>query len=162
MNQQTGHLKKETASEKMTTLSDVMNHALAKGYIHDFKVEDNGMLWDCKETNFHPDEVVVDNFYRFEGESDSADNTILYLIRTEDGRKGMLIDAYGAYDDALVSEFIREVTEIQKKGHHVRPGNRKTMALLIAAASVVTIGLVAWMAYSRRKKARSCAMPFGT
>jgi hypothetical protein len=40
---------------------------------------------------------------------------VLYLIKTEDGKKGILIDAYGAYADENISNFIGEVDEIQKK-----------------------------------------------
>ena len=57
---------------------------------------------------------VVD-FMRFEGASDPADNTILYVIETTDGVKGTLIDAYGSYADAKVTSFMQEVEEINKK-----------------------------------------------
>ena len=40
--------------------------------------------------------------------------TILYAIETSDGRKGVLIDAYGLYADDDTSSFMQEV-EIFKK-----------------------------------------------
>jgi hypothetical protein len=43
------------------------------------------------------------------------DNAILYLIETNDNVKGTLIDSYGAYADAKLSKFVREVEDIQKK-----------------------------------------------
>jgi hypothetical protein len=43
------------------------------------------------------------------------DNAILYLVETNDNVKGTLIDSYGAYADAKLSKFIREVEDIQKK-----------------------------------------------
>ncbi len=115
MNTNTSQLHEDTSSEKMSTLSDSVNHAIKKGYNTDFRVKPNGMLWNSKDQYYDPDEVSVDDFYRFEGESDPGDNSILYLISTVDGSKGTLIDAYGAYDDANVSEFIRKVSEIHKQ-----------------------------------------------
>ena len=55
------------------------------------------------------------NFYRFEGESDPDDNAILYIIETNDGTKGTLVDAYGVYNDSRVSQFMKAVETIQKK-----------------------------------------------
>ena len=55
------------------------------------------------------------NFFRFEGESDPDDNAILYVIETNDGTKGTLIDAYGVYNDAKVTQFMKEVESIHKK-----------------------------------------------
>jgi hypothetical protein len=52
---------------------------------------------------------------RFEGASDPADNTILYVIETNDGIKGTLVDAYGSYADPKVTTFMEEVAEINKK-----------------------------------------------
>jgi hypothetical protein len=46
--------------------------------------------------------------------SDPEDSSILYLIEASDGKKGTLIDAYGTYADAKLSDFIREVEDIQK------------------------------------------------
>ena len=52
----------------------------------------------CAETNksYQPDELVIVNTYRFEGESDPGDMTILYAIEAEDGSKGLCMDAYGS------------------------------------------------------------------
>jgi len=35
---------------------------------------------------------------------------VLYLIHTNDGEKGMLIDAYGTYSSRDLSDFLRDVT----------------------------------------------------
>lgn len=107
-------LKESTSSEKMSTLSSCMNRAAAKGYTVNFKVEKD-LLWDSGYRYYKPGEVTIKDFYRFEGESDPADNSILYLITTTDGQKGMLTDAYGAYGDARIAEFVKKVTHIQKQ-----------------------------------------------
>ena len=141
-------LEEETSSEKMTTLSSATNHSVEKGYTINFNVQSNGMLWDGADKYYDPEEVTVQNFYRFEGESDPADSSILYLLCTNDGRKGTLIDAYGAYDDLNVSEFIRRVTEIQKKKHSMKTipwSNTKKFAVAAGAA------IVGWLLYKSIK-----------
>ena len=57
---------------------------------------------------------IID-FFRFEGQSDPADNAIMYVVETTDGSKGTLVDAYGAYADEHMNKFMSEVEEISKK-----------------------------------------------
>jgi hypothetical protein len=68
-----------------------------------------------RERVYTPEEVKVLNFYRFEGNSDPADNSILYAIETSDGGRGTLVDAYGPYADSKISSFMQQVDEIKKK-----------------------------------------------
>lgn len=101
----------------MSTLSERVNKAVIDGYTESFKVEGKGLTGSsASDPKFYtPAEVKIDNFYRFEGYSDPNDNVILYLIQLSDGRKGTLIDSYGAYADNKQSEFIKEVEQIHKK-----------------------------------------------
>lgn len=85
------------------------------GYKEDFQVTKKGLGTYSENKHYKPDQISIINFYRFEGVSDPADNSILYVIETDDGVKGTLVDAYGAYSDSDVSKFIVEVHEIQKK-----------------------------------------------
>ncbi|HAV55733.1 MAG TPA: phosphoribosylpyrophosphate synthetase, partial [Aequorivita sp.] len=50
---------------------------------------------------------------RFEGMTNPGDNTILYLIETNDGIKGLLVDAYGADQGEVSPEMIQKL-----KLHH--------------------------------------------
>lgn len=108
--------KRQTDDEPwMKSLSTCVNQMKSEGYKEDFQVTKQG-LTDYKEEKFYePGQLHIVNFYRFEGESDPADNSILYVIETDDGRKGTLVDAYGAYSDTQVSKFIVEVHEIRKQ-----------------------------------------------
>jgi hypothetical protein len=100
---------------QMMTLSEGTNIAVKKGFTESFKIVGKGLTVDSETKFYSPEEVRIDNFFRFEGYSDPNDNAILYLIETNDGTKGTLIDAYGAYADAKLSKFIKEVEDIQKK-----------------------------------------------
>lgn len=99
----------------MNTLTDCVNKVVKEGYTDSFKVTRQGLHSTMKDKLYTPDQVKVINFYRFEGESDPGDNSIMYVIETSDGLKGTLIDAFGPYSDAAVTKFMDEVEEINKK-----------------------------------------------
>ncbi len=103
------------STPEMKTLSECINKAVAKGYTENFKVTGKGLVLENDEKCYLPDSVAISDFERFEGYSDPQDNAILYIIQTEDGTKGTLIDSYGAYADATISKFIKQVEDIQKK-----------------------------------------------
>jgi hypothetical protein len=99
----------------MKSLSMVVNRMVLDGYTDDFKIEDSGLKSLKTERVYNPEEIDVRNFFRFEGQSDPNDNTILYVIETNDGVKGTLVDAYGPYADVKVSEFMNQVESFHKK-----------------------------------------------
>jgi hypothetical protein len=99
----------------MKSLATCLNRMVSDGYTEDFKVTEQGLEALHNHSNFKPEQIQVINFFRFEGESDPGDNAILYVIETNDGTKGTLIDAYGVYNDAKVSRFMQDVEAIQKK-----------------------------------------------
>lgn len=99
----------------MKTLVSCLNSLLAEGFDSQFKAIKSGLKSLANEKVYQPDEVKILNFYRFEGESDPSDNSILYAIETTDGARGTLIDAYGPYSDTNVTNFIQQVEEIEKK-----------------------------------------------
>ena len=95
-------------------LSQTLNKMLQQGYDKNFKATEEGL--ECLESTkvYRPEDLLVANFYRFEGISDPSDNSILYAIETNDGAKGTLVDAYGAYSDPLVEKFMKQV-KIEEK-----------------------------------------------
>ena len=99
----------------MNTLTQCTNKMTKEGFVDSFKVTSKGLVNQRTEETYKPEQVSIINFYRFEGQSDPADNTILYVIETSDGGKGTLIDAYGPYSDAAVNSFMQAVEDIQKK-----------------------------------------------
>jgi len=99
----------------MSTLTDRVNSAMKNGYTDNFKITKQGMFSEKNDKTYLPSEVCIKDFYRFEGQSDPADNAILYVVETTDGLKGMLIDAYGTYADEYINKFVKEVEEINKK-----------------------------------------------
>lgn len=99
----------------LKTLVDLHNKMMEDGYKEDFVMVDEKLKCVSNEKLYAPTEVTITNFFRFEGQSDPDDSSIMYVIETNDQKKGTLIDAYGAYADPHISAFITEVEEIQKK-----------------------------------------------
>jgi len=100
---------------EMNTSSSVINKMILDGYVESFKAEKQGLYAPSKEKYYQPEEVNIINFYRFEGESDPGDSSILYVIETTDGVKGTILDAYGAEGDRHVTDFMNKVEGINKK-----------------------------------------------
>ncbi|WGK65110.1 phosphoribosylpyrophosphate synthetase [Croceiramulus getboli] len=88
------------------TLSEATRALQKDGYTLDFNLADEGV--QCKALNamYNADELQVDSYYRFEGKANPADNSIVYALSTGDGKKGILVDGYGAKSQSVSPEII--------------------------------------------------------
>ena len=96
---------------EMTTLSTVMEKLRLKKQDNEFRMTDKGFGSD-KGKMYEPEDLKIIKTYRFEGDSDPADSSILYVIEANDGKIGYSLDAYGVYsnhDDARYDDFIRRI-----------------------------------------------------
>lgn len=88
------------------TLAQVMNQLKEEGY------NDNIPTDELKSLN--PSDWVIDDTHRFEGNSNPADNSILYAISKKDkSQKMMLINAYGVDADKNMNDFIEKLNSIK-------------------------------------------------
>src|SRR4051812_26287051 len=94
----------DSCNNFMTTLTDIVNKAIKDGYVDNFRMTRQGLYSDSKQKTYHPDDVKIVDFCRFEGESDPSDNEIIYVIETNDGGKGLLVDAFGPYSDQYICD----------------------------------------------------------
>ncbi|MFL5752020.1 MAG: hypothetical protein ACJ76F_01330 [Bacteroidia bacterium] len=108
-------MKEPFKKNEMNTMTNCTNKLFAEGFTENFVAKERGLEAPTTRKIYDPSEVKIVSFYRFEGESDPADNSILYAIETNDGVKGMLIDAYGPYANHHVTKFIAEVEDITKR-----------------------------------------------
>ena len=99
---------------EMSTLVECINIIQTRGYKTNFIAVNGERIKNEEGKLYEPADVKINNFYRFEGESDPGDSSILYAIETNDGSKGYITNAYGPYADIKVSEFIHGVENIQK------------------------------------------------
>ncbi len=96
---------------EMTTLSGVLEHLRVRRYDNEFIITAAG--FDAgKGKAYLPEQLKIIKTYRFEGDSNPDDNSVLYLIEANDGLIGYSIDAYGAYsnhEDDGYAEFIKHI-----------------------------------------------------
>jgi hypothetical protein len=92
-----------------STLLDAINALKRKGYTEDFELTPNCIECPSLSLQLHPGKFKVDEFHRFEGMSDPDDNSIVFAISSDDGIKGTLVDAYGAYSENLNEAMIEKL-----------------------------------------------------
>ena len=67
----------------------------------------------CSEKNIclNPDEFEIVEIYRFEGDSNPADEDVVYGVQSRDGKiKGVISSAYGTYADTMSDEIIKKLS----------------------------------------------------
>jgi len=74
-----------------------------RGFENDFNLKPFCLECASLRLQLRPEDFEVKEVYRFEGMSNPDDNSVVYAIESGDGVKGVLVDAYGAYAEALTS-----------------------------------------------------------
>ncbi len=97
---------KKSYSSLSVAIGDLQN----KGFTEDFNLIAEGIESKSLKREWKAGELEVIKFYRFKGMSDPGDNTILYLIETQDGRRGLLVDVYGAERGEISSKMIKKLS----------------------------------------------------
>jgi len=96
--------------EPMTTVSEVINLLRKDGYVEDFNLQQNCL--QCRNGHFSVlhNEFIIDKVYRFEGNSDPADEATVYAISSPKyGIKGVLVNGAGIYTDSLTDEMLKSL-----------------------------------------------------
>ncbi len=93
--------------EEMTTLTEVINKLRTEGYLEDFNLQQNSLVCQNGHYSVFHNEFVIDKVYRFEGDSDPADEATVYAISSPKyGIKGILVNGGGIYSDDLTDEML--------------------------------------------------------
>jgi hypothetical protein len=91
---------------------DSVAHALEelrkKGYTTDFNLEENCLV--CNTQKFTADDFDIKEVVRFEGNSDPADEAIVYGIESKTGVKGVLVNGYGYSSDSMGEEIAKKLS----------------------------------------------------
>jgi len=101
--------------KEMSTVTEVINSLRQQGYLQDFNLQQNCLKCsDAHYSVFH-DEFVIDKVFRFEGDSDPADEATVYAISCPKyDIKGVLVNGAGIYTDELTDEMV-ETLKINRK-----------------------------------------------
>ena len=90
---------------EMNTLSQILEKLRLKGKDNELKMTDHGKMQSQTGKIYKPDDLVIVKTYRFEGDSDPGDNSVLYITEDKENELGYILDAYGIYSDHVGPAF---------------------------------------------------------
>lgn len=80
------------------TLSQTINALKEQGYYVDFNMHNNCLICHQSPEALSPSEFEIDAIFRYEGDTDPGDESILYAISSPQYKvKGLLVNAFGIY-----------------------------------------------------------------
>jgi hypothetical protein len=92
------------------TMVDALNDLKARGFNLDFNLVKGSLHNTTNNITLHPRDFEIVELYRFEGESDPADNSILYALKSDKyDAKGVFVNAYGVYSDDVSEELLKKL-----------------------------------------------------
>jgi hypothetical protein len=91
------------------TVSEAVNGLKTRGYDIDFNLEYDCIYCPKKPLRLSPDEFEIAEVYRFEGNSDPADEAIVYAIESKHGHKGILVNGFGISSDPVNDAMVRKL-----------------------------------------------------
>ena len=94
------------------TVSEAINELAKRGYTSDFKIlsEEECIICNAIPSQLNPEEFIIDEGYRFEGNSDPEDEMIVYAISSlHHDVKGILLNAYGMYCDPVTEKIVKKL-----------------------------------------------------
>jgi hypothetical protein len=88
------------------TVSEAISQLQKKGFTIDFNLKENSIVYH--DEKFHTNFEIVD-VYRYEGDTDPADEAVVYAIQSKTGLKGILVTGYGPSIDSDTVEILRKL-----------------------------------------------------
>jgi hypothetical protein len=101
---------------EMTTVSEIMEKLRVKKMDNEFRLTPEAGFTAGKGKSYEPQDLEIIKTFRFEGNSDPSDMSILYIIQANDGLTGYSLDAYGTYSDHE-QDYDNFIRQIPTKGH---------------------------------------------
>lgn len=93
------------------SLIDALSDLKKRGYEADFATQTVCLYCGDLDMRLNPEEFHVEEVYRFEGDSNPDDNSVLYAISSSHGVKGTLVDSYGVYSEQLSFEIAKKLND---------------------------------------------------
>ena len=89
------------------TVSEALTKLTAQGFTIDFNIDGSHLI--ASEQRIHHDEFEIVDVYRYEGNTDPADEATVYAIQSKKGLKGVLVTGYGASNDNASDEILKKL-----------------------------------------------------
>ena len=103
------------ASKGMETLREAIRRLETRGFRDALRARPDGLLYRGRDELVAPEELIVEETVRFEGESDPADESILFALRSRDGRvRGTFLATYGTRIDPGSAAVLERLGELRR------------------------------------------------
>ena len=97
--------------ESYDTVVAAINGLKAKGYTTNFNIAFDKLMCSENKTCLNPNEFEIVEVHRFEGNSNPADEDVVYAVESINGNiKGVITSAFGMYADNTSTEMIRKLS----------------------------------------------------
>ena len=90
------------------TVSTAISELRKRGFTVDFNLAENHI--SCDSGKFKAEEFHIADIYRYEGQSDPADEAAVYAIESVSGIKGILVTGYGWSTDDMSTELLKKLS----------------------------------------------------
>lgn len=98
--------------EKYKSLAEAVEVSKERGFEGDFILDHDRLRHTTTNERFRPEQLTILEHYRFEGPSNPDDMSVLYLIQSNTGCKGTIIDAFGTYSDPDMAELLEKMDKL--------------------------------------------------
>jgi NADPH:quinone reductase len=98
------------------TVTDAINRLRKQGFIIDFNLKGDWLIGNREK--FEAEDFKIVEVYRYEGNSDPADEAIVYGIESNSGLKGILVKGYGISSDYVSNEILKKFTTYNQYRTH--------------------------------------------
>jgi len=91
------------------TVAEAVNGLKQRGYTIDFNLEADNICCTKTPLTLTPSDFEITEFYRFEGNSDPADEAVVYAIESRRGDKGLLVTGFGISAEGIGEEMVEKL-----------------------------------------------------
>ena len=91
------------------TVAEAVNGLKKRGYTIDFNIEADNICCPKTPLSLKPADFAITEYYRFEGESDPADEAVVYAIESNKGERGLLVTGFGITAEGVGEEMIEKL-----------------------------------------------------
>ena len=91
------------------TVAEAVNGLKQRGFTIDFNLEADCIHCEKTPLLLKPADFAITEFYRFEGESDPADEAVVYAIESGKGEKGVLVTGFGISAEGVSEEMVEKL-----------------------------------------------------
>ncbi len=89
------------------TVSEAISALRKQGFTIDFNLHENDLV--CEPHRYAVEDFEIVDLYRYEGDSDPADEATVYALESKNGVKGILVTGYGVSSDDFTTEVLKKL-----------------------------------------------------